>query len=138
VNCLAQGKDEGMGEQHSDLTLPTDACAARLARRHFTTEHGDDPALAGDVFHNALLVLSELVANAIAHGAGNVHLTVDVNHTRIRLEVHDESPDLPQQRSPALDRDHGRGLLIVDTLADAWGTRDTPLGKAVWCDISLT
>jgi hypothetical protein len=39
---------------------------------------------------------------------------------------------------PTSDDEHGRGLQLVSLLADRWGTRPTPEGKAVWCVFSLT
>jgi anti-sigma regulatory factor (Ser/Thr protein kinase) len=130
--------NQGVADGHSSITLPADATAAGLARRHLAAQHGEILVLAGGTaLDNALLLISELVANAVAHGTGSVYVAIHLDGTRLRLEVHDQSPDLPKQRVATLDDDNGRGLLIVDTLAAAWGTRATPVGKAVWCDMAV-
>jgi anti-sigma regulatory factor (Ser/Thr protein kinase) len=126
-----------VGNRQTSLTLPGDARAAGLARRHLTHELNYPVILVGDLLDHALILVSELVANAVTHGTGTLHIDMAVMDGWLRLEVHDESPDLPRLRKPTVDDDHGRGLLIVDTLADEWGIRATAAGKAVWCDMAL-
>lgn len=84
--------------------------------------------------HTAALLTSELVTNAVQHDAGKViTLEVRVRHSRLRVEVHDSASGMPvpDQVSTTEDED-GRGLLLVDTLADEWGFYRTPTGKAVY------
>jgi anti-sigma regulatory factor (Ser/Thr protein kinase) len=127
-----------VGDRHSSISLPADVRAAARARHHLADQHGEDLLLAGRAaLDDALLLVSELVANAVAHGTGSVVVEIDLDVSRLRLEVHDESPDVPLPRVATPDDDTGRGLLIVDTLAAAWGTRATPVGKAVWCDMAI-
>jgi serine phosphatase RsbU (regulator of sigma subunit)/anti-sigma regulatory factor (Ser/Thr protein kinase) len=91
-----------------------------LARAEYTTE----------------LVVSELVTNAIRHGAPPVQLRLIRDHTLI-CEVTDASSTAPHlRRSRALDED-GRGLLLVCDLTQSWGTRHTTTGKTIWCQQAL-
>jgi hypothetical protein len=55
----------------------------------------------------------------------------------LTLEVHDGAPTLPRRARPEVDDEHGRGLLLVSLIAQRWGTRPTPQGKAVWCVLDL-
>lgn len=110
----------------------TPAEARRHARR-LLVERGSDPHLVDD----ALLVLSELVTNAVRlPGSTRVSVTVDARPGRVRLEVGDEVadavPHVVRERSP--DRAGGLGLRIVEELAAAWGWTPSPAGdgKVVW------
>jgi GAF domain-containing protein/anti-sigma regulatory factor (Ser/Thr protein kinase) len=82
------------------------------------------------------LVVSELVTNAIRHGAPPVQLRLIRDRTLI-CEVTDASNTAPHlRRSRTLDED-GRGLLLVCDLTQSWGTRHTTSGKTIWCQQAL-
>jgi anti-sigma regulatory factor (Ser/Thr protein kinase) len=92
----------------------------------------------------ALLLLSELVTNAVqASGKGVgvgrqvITLTLRLTDTSLRMEVWDANPALPAPRKADLLSDHGRGLLLVDALGDAWGHRAADGGKMVWCEVAI-
>lgn len=89
----------------------------------------------------ASLLVSELVTNAITHdgvGPGGVMVSVRVARGRLRVDVHDTSAALPEpERDTPVDAETGRGLLLVDTLADEWGYYRTPGGKAVYFTLSF-
>ena len=80
---------------------------------------------------------SELVTNALLHGRPPVELRLRRDRRHLTLEVHDSAPTLPPARPPSPDDEHGRGLLLVSLIAQRWGTRPTPDGKAVWCVLEL-
>ena len=84
----------------------------------------------------AALLVSELVTNAVTHdgaGAGGIMIAIRVARRRLRVDVHDTSSALPEPELDAPpDAEAGRGLLLVDTLADEWGFYRTPGGKAVY------
>ncbi|WP_431034021.1 ATP-binding protein [Streptomyces sp. P6-2-1] len=85
----------------------------------------------------ATLVVSELVANAVAHACGEV---VRVAVTRregggIESAVSDSSRTRPVRRTPAPDALTGRGLLLVAAFAERWGTEPKPWGKRVWAEV---
>jgi anti-sigma regulatory factor (Ser/Thr protein kinase) len=83
----------------------------------------------------ARLLVSELVSNAVRHGSGSVVLVVTCDSGGVRVEVHDESPDLPFVVESGPLMEGGAGLRIVATLASSWGVdprRDGQPGKRVW------
>ncbi len=53
---------------------------------------------------------------------------------RVRLSVQDRSSVWPHRRSPGEAATSGRGLLMIEALADAWGVEPRGDGKAVWCE----
>lgn len=88
------------------------------------------------------LCVSELASNALLHGTERGHgflVRMDADDDFVRLEVHDSRgrhggrASRPVVGHPADTDIAGRGLMIVDTLADGWGVEDRePLGKIVW------
>ncbi|MFJ8944529.1 SpoIIE family protein phosphatase [Streptomyces sp. NPDC102395] len=86
------------------------------------------------------LVADELVTNALMHteGAAIVTLRVLVGEgRRLRVEVEDSSSALPRRREAGVSGVSGRGLLLVDLLADAWGVEARGGGKCVWCEFKV-
>jgi anti-sigma regulatory factor (Ser/Thr protein kinase) len=84
----------------------------------------------------AELLTSELVTNAIVHAHSECRLSVDVDPTRVRVEVRDSSPVLPPPpKPPDPEATSGRGLVLVDTLATRWGTERARGGKRVWFEL---
>ena len=108
------------------LPLPDNPAAAAAARRHLTRALSGWPPDAQDT---AVLLVSELVSNAIQHEAPPVTLTIHLTAAgdRVRVEVGDANPLLP----PAAAHDYsttgerGRGLQIIQALATASGSRAT-------------
>ncbi len=96
---------------------------------------------------SALLLVSELVTNAVQASAHNtspdpdqlpmIGLSLQVTNTSLFTEVWDGSPGLPARRETDLMGDNGRGLLLVDSLADAWGHEVADGGKVVWCTLTI-
>lgn len=105
-----------------------------------------------------VLVVSELVTNAVQHGGPPIELWLTQNGDRVSVEVRDSGP-LPDLA--ALSASHalsnattgtspgpptgtgdpslgGRGLMIVDQLADHWGARAHDGGKTIWCDVGIS
>lgn len=78
------------------------------------------------------LLASELLSNAVRHASGPLRLRLRQAGDELSVEVSDGSPVQPRARPVAADEESGRGLLLVDTLASAWGTLPTAEGKAVW------
>jgi anti-sigma regulatory factor (Ser/Thr protein kinase) len=86
----------------------------------------------------AVLLTSELVANAVTHGAGEyVILAVSCDRYEFRVDVHDASGDLPVLADVPPDAETGRGLLLVTSLSTEWGFYRTPAGKAVYFVLRL-
>lgn len=83
-----------------------------------------------------VLMTSELVTNAVLHGGGEVRLAVEAGDMRVRVEVGDDEQRRPQVPQPDDEAEGGRGLIIVDALASAWGVTDSPRGgKVVWFEV---
>ncbi|MFC8594221.1 ATP-binding protein [Streptomyces atroolivaceus] len=86
----------------------------------------------------AELLLSELVTNALIHTRNGAVVTVTSAPARLRVEVRDfvtgqePAPYVPN----ADDGTHGRGLLLVQSLADSWGVTMQALGKVVWFELN--
>ncbi|MEU2715394.1 SpoIIE family protein phosphatase [Streptomyces sp. NPDC007205] len=87
------------------------------------------------------LVADELITNALMHTEGSAIVTLRAlgdGVRRLRIEVEDSSSALPRRREAGEDGVSGRGLLLVETLADAWGVEARGGGKAVWCEFRRT
>ncbi|MFE4665043.1 SpoIIE family protein phosphatase [Streptomyces sp. NPDC056716] len=83
------------------------------------------------------LVADELITNALMHTEGAAIVTLRVlggTERRLRVEVEDSSSALPRRREPGTSGVSGRGLMLVDLLADVWGVEARGGGKCVWCE----
>ncbi|NEY36726.1 SpoIIE family protein phosphatase [Streptomyces sp. PRKS01-65] len=83
------------------------------------------------------LAADELLTNALMHTEGAAIVTLRVltgADRRLRVEVEDTSSALPRRREAAHSSVSGRGLLLVETLADGWGVEARGGGKCVWCE----
>ncbi|HEY4410041.1 MAG TPA: response regulator [Acidimicrobiia bacterium] len=90
----------------------------------------------GDLVEDAELVVTELVSNALIHGLSRCELLVGLTDTVLRLQVVDHGPGMPDPRSAGQGDEHGRGLLLVSMLCEAWGVETLPGGgKIVWAEI---
>nr|WP_223280703.1 ATP-binding protein [Streptomyces sp. San01] len=84
----------------------------------------------------AELLTSELVTNALVHTDHDAVLTATAGPGRLRVEVRDFVGRRPKVRVPiADDGTNGRGLVLVQSLADAWGVRALGVGKVVWFEL---
>jgi anti-sigma regulatory factor (Ser/Thr protein kinase) len=85
---------------------------------------------------DAVLVVSEVVTNAVQHGAGAVVLRLFRRRRYIRVEVQDNSPRPPVLLAITdIAAERGRGLRIVRTLAARWGSKRVGAGKLVWAEL---
>ncbi|MEU7225480.1 SpoIIE family protein phosphatase [Streptomyces chrestomyceticus] len=80
----------------------------------------------------ALLLSSELLTNAVRHASGPLTLRVWYSARELGVEVVDGSTPRPRARLADTAEENGRGLMLVEALADAWGTRPGAVGKTVW------
>jgi anti-sigma regulatory factor (Ser/Thr protein kinase) len=115
------------------LQLPAEPASVPLARRHVAAvvEQLD----IGDLGDTAVLVVSELVTNAVRHAGTELQVTVVAEPGVLRIEVEDGSSTLPESREAGLFDAGGRGLPLVAALADRWGTEATTTGKLVWAEL---
>ncbi|MFJ6982865.1 MULTISPECIES: SpoIIE family protein phosphatase [unclassified Streptomyces] len=111
--------------------------AARHARR-FTRRTLRTWGVPADCLDTALLVVSELVTNALVHTDGRVRLDLHLVGGRLRVAVTDASPRTPvQPTDPGWEATGGRGILLVEAVSEAWGTLPVSGGKQVWSEILL-
>jgi anti-sigma regulatory factor (Ser/Thr protein kinase) len=85
-----------------------------------------------------LLVVSELVTNAVIHAATSLRLVIRSDGRRVLAEVFDGDPRRPVV-APGSPREvpvGGRGLLLVDQLSERWGCDSAGAGKRVWAELS--
>jgi anti-sigma regulatory factor (Ser/Thr protein kinase) len=119
--------------EHS-FALPPAPTSPREARERAARElegWGDPEAR-----HAVLLLISELVTNAVVHA--NSTVTIDLAVTDdgpVHVAVHDESPIHPTPRRNHTDRDGGRGLQLLESLAARWGVEENRTGKSVWFEV---
>jgi anti-sigma regulatory factor (Ser/Thr protein kinase) len=128
--------DENAAASYFTVPLPDGGNAPELARKYLA-EHAS--WLEPDVLADALLIVSELVTNAVRYGRPEIVLSVSNNPPRVGVVVEDAGIEMPIPASAAPDatEPNGRGLLIVDALADGWGVlpREPPPGKSIWFEL---
>ncbi len=118
--------------------LPGAVPCARLHARLVLVEWGLK-ALA----ESAELVVSELITNAVRTSAGlpeaqhslpTVRMWLSADHERVLIQVWDADHQLPVPQQPDPDAEHGRGLLLVESLSEAWGAYrpQRSIGKIAW------
>ncbi|MFH8975582.1 ATP-binding protein [Streptomyces sp. NPDC017890] len=150
------GTDAAVGPLGLGAAMRADPSVAAAAERRFRFElaaHPASPAQARrltrarlngwsvceDTCDTAALVVSELVTNAIVHTASR-HIVCELHDGAdlVRIAVRDEGC-APGQPHPSADQqpedEHGRGLLLVDALCDAWGAHEHGPGLLVWAEL---
>jgi anti-sigma regulatory factor (Ser/Thr protein kinase) len=85
----------------------------------------------GPLAKEVVLVVSELVTNAIQHGHGDVGLRMRYDAGELCIEVKDGNPEPAELRSAGDEDESGRGLFLVAVLAKDWGVSDD--GTTTWC-----
>jgi hypothetical protein len=125
--------------------LQPDGTSPRIAR-DFTSATLGSWGLA-ELTDDAVVIVSELVTNAIRHGRCDLSETADERPVRLSLVrngrfvvciVTDPSGEDPTVRSPDDGCETGRGLQVIEALSRAWGWSPLPgMGKAVWAAIDV-
>lgn len=106
--------------------------------RRFTRRTLRSWGVPADAMDAVLLVVSELVTNALVHTDGRVRLDLmRINH-RLRVAVADSSARTPvKPTSIGWEATGGRGILLVEAMSTTWGTVPVSGGKQVWSEIPL-
>ncbi|MFG2044116.1 SpoIIE family protein phosphatase [Dactylosporangium sp. NPDC048998] len=136
--CLAvdrRAEPAGGARPAAQRRFRGDAVSASAARRFAAdvlTAWGEH-----DLVDDTLLLLDEVITNAIQHTVGAVMVRLELGPRRLRVSVADRSERLPSPRPAAADSENGRGLLIVASVSAAWGTQPNAAGgKEVWFEIA--
>jgi len=118
--------------------LPGTPEAPGAARKLACELLGEDHPAADTV----MLLLSELVSNAVMHSrsgapGGTITVALCLGSAGVLIQVRDDGgPSEPCLSTLACnDAEHGYGLLLVDALADRWGTISAPEGRVTWCRV---
>jgi len=111
-----------------------DARVLKKARSTIRSLMEDEMPEARDI---AVLLTDELVTNAILHGGGSFTLSADMGCDILRVVIADTSPIAPSVLVQSAEREHGRGMAIVEALATDWGTERSDTGKTVWFELDL-
>jgi len=116
------------------VSLPAEPASAAAARRFVRDVL--DAWDAGEFEDAAVLLTSELVTNALLHARSPAELHVRLAGGCLRVGVSDRTPVIPVRKRYGKEAATGRGLLLVETLADAWGTEPNEDGKEVWFELA--
>ncbi|OLZ63662.1 phosphatase [Streptomyces sp. IMTB 2501] len=88
---------------------------------------------------SAVLLVSEMVTNVLVHTDADALLLAEVTgeaaERRLRVQVTDAGDDLPHRRRPGELASSGRGLMLIELLADAWGVDPRGEGKSIWFEL---
>ncbi|MFJ1615986.1 MULTISPECIES: SpoIIE family protein phosphatase [unclassified Streptomyces] len=119
---VAQGDPEALSAARHMIRAAVRAWGART--------RADEVELAAD----------ELITNALMHTDGGAIVTIRAltgPERRLRVDVEDRSSALPRRRDAGEAGVSGRGLMLVDRLADLWGVESRGGGKCVWCEFVI-
>ena len=114
--------------------VPISAGAARRAVAEAVIATGRE-----DLADTAGLLVTELVTNAIVHARTTIQITIAATTEGVRVEVTDASPHLPVRRGYGSSATTGRGVAVVELLAERFGTESiSGNGKTVWFELGTT
>ena len=120
-----------------ELVLPATAGSPAAAREW--ARHSGCQNHVPELMDDALLLISELVTNAVLHGGPPISLAIECDETLLHVRVRDGSSALPAPRVAGVEAEGGRGMMLVALLTTTWGV--TPVaddyggGKEVWFEL---
>jgi anti-sigma regulatory factor (Ser/Thr protein kinase) len=118
----------------AEIQLPATESSVRVARK-FAAGVLAEWAIGGEPAENAVLIVSELLTNAIVHGDPPIELRLHLTADELTIDVDDGSSVMPRKLRPAPEDPHGRGVAIVAQLSRRWAARPHGRGKTVRCTI---
>ena len=114
--------------------LPPDPTSPAIGRR-FVADVLWQRGFPTDAIDDAVLLASEAITNAVVHAGTPVDVVVVADASMARIEVHDGCPVSPLVGDAAAERWGGRGLRVIQALAEAWGFRGSGDGKCLWFEV---
>ena len=127
-----RGGPKGPGGETMIIHLDRDLAMIRVARQALRRWFEERSRANTE---DAMLVLSELVTNAMVHARAGCTIEVQHHDDLVRLEVRDPSSAPPTMRTAHPHNIGGRGLPLVAAVAQAWGWEPTVGGKRVWAHL---
>lgn len=119
-----------------EFRLPAEPTAAAVARAILEAVGSDLPE---PIVVDAKLLTTEVVTNAIRHARGTQAVIVRVRRNNyVRVEVVDQGPMFDPQPQTSTRAGGGRGLMLVDAVANAWGVEPDEAGKKVWFELAAS
>jgi anti-sigma regulatory factor (Ser/Thr protein kinase) len=123
-------------EAEAVIDLPNDLSSVAEARRFVRKRLREWDIY--DPLDDALLVVSELAANALTHARSSYRIRLSATSVALRIEVDDGGAGTPEPQPLTETEEHGRGLHLVDALAASWGMESAETGgKRVWAELAL-
>lgn len=120
--------------QQTRTSFSADLASAGAARRFVASQLATWSC--DHLADTALLLVSELVTNAVLHGRSGLDLVLLLTDEALRIEVHDESDGQPVRKQYSLEAGTGRGLMLVEQMSRNWGIEwVVGGGKVVWCEL---
>ncbi|GAB2867108.1 hypothetical protein GCM10027074_38210 [Streptomyces deserti] len=124
-----------LGAGHLSIEYDPRPCAVREARAEVRRQlEGWGLAERGEVADVAELLVGELATNALVHAASSFRLTLFAAHGILRCEVSDADRRVPRVLDAGA-AESGRGMFLVDALAQRWGCHRDGRGKTVWFEL---
>lgn len=121
----------------NSASFPCDVSTPQQARKFCTACLRGLFPVSSDVVDDCLLVVSELISNAVKAGCVAVGLTVEVHRDHVRIAADDDAPGVPRRVTVGPGDRSGRGLAIVEALSRTWGVQPGAHGKRVWADVAI-
>ena len=119
----------------TEIVLPQALTSAAEARRFVRATVSEWKLV--ELLDDAMLVASELATNAVTHAESTCRIRLSLNPTSLRIDVIDAGAGTPEPQPESATEEHGRGLHLIDALADAWGLEEIPGdGKVVWAELA--
>ncbi len=116
------------------FAVPADVRQVALVRQ-VARESAMEWGVPDSAAYDAVLVISELTTNAILHASSTVFVGLHLEDDVLRVEVYDDLATRPAMRTAGVDAAGGRGLHLVESLAQRWGVRRNDNGKCVWAEV---
>lgn len=124
-----------LGAGHLSVEYGPGPCTVREARADVRRQLEDwGLAERGEVADVAELLVGELATNALVHARSRFRLTLFAAHGVLRCEVTDTEPRVPRVLDAGTG-ENGRGMFLVDVLAQRWGCHREGPGKTVWFEL---